>query len=65
MMEAVPRRRAGTGIGAGTTLADPEEVKQKIDWGYRFLNVGSPLGFGVQAVTGHVAALRAYAAQRR
>ena len=63
IMEAVPQRLEGTGIVAGTTLVDPEEIKQKIDWGYRFLNVGSPLAFGVQAVTRHVTDLRAYAAK--
>jgi 4-hydroxy-2-oxoheptanedioate aldolase len=65
IMEEVPRRLEGTGIVVGTTLANPDEIKQKIDWGYRFLNVGNPLVFGVQAVTDHVADLREYAKQRR
>ena len=64
-MQEVPKRLEGTGIVVGTTLVDPEEIKQKIDWGYRFLNVGSPLGYGVQAVTEHVRDLRAHAAKRR
>lgn len=64
IMQEVPRRLEGTGIVTGTTLANVDEIKQKIDWGYRFLNVGSPLGFGVQAVTQHVKDLRAHAANR-
>ncbi|HIG16533.1 MAG TPA: 2-keto-3-deoxy-L-rhamnonate aldolase, partial [Candidatus Handelsmanbacteria bacterium] len=64
IMEEVPKRLEGTGVVVGTTLADPTEIKQKIDWGYRFLNVGNPLAFGVQAVTDHVRDLREYAAKR-
>ncbi len=64
IMEELPRRLEGTGIVTGTTLVDPDEVRQKIDWGYRFLNVGTPLGYGLQVVTSHVAALREYAASR-
>jgi 4-hydroxy-2-oxoheptanedioate aldolase len=65
IMEEVPKRLEGTGIVVGTTLVDPEEIRQKIDWGYRFLNVGSPISYGVQAVSQHVQGLREYAAQRR
>ena len=65
IMQEVPKRLAGTGIVVGTTLVDPAEIKQKIDWGYRFLNVGSPHVYGVQAVTEHVRDLRAHAARRR
>lgn len=65
IMEEVPRRLEGSGIVVGTTLVNPDEIKQKIDWGYRFLNVGSPLGYGVQSVTDHVRDLRAYAEQRK
>ena len=64
IMEEVPRRLEGTGIVTGTTLVDPDEVRQKIDWGYRFLNVGTPLAYGMQVVTSHVADLREYAGQR-
>ncbi len=64
IMEELPRRLEGTGIVTGTTLVDPDEVRQKIDWGYRFLNVGTPLAYGLQVVTSHVAALREYAASR-
>ena len=65
IMEAVPKRLEGSGIVVGTTLVEPAEIGEKIDWGYRFLNVGNPISYGVQAVTGHVTALREYAAQRR
>ena len=63
-MEEVPKRLEGTGIVVGTTLVNPEEIRQKIDWGYRFLNVGNPLVYGVQAVTDHITGLREYAANR-
>jgi 2-keto-3-deoxy-L-rhamnonate aldolase RhmA len=64
IMEEAPKRLEGSGIVLGTTLVDPEEIKQKIDWGYRFLNVGNPLAYGVQAVTDHVRDLREHAAKR-
>ncbi|MEZ4614646.1 MAG: aldolase/citrate lyase family protein [Caldilineaceae bacterium] len=59
MMQEIPKRLAGSGIVIGTTLADPAEIQQKYRWGYRFLNLGSPLGFGVAAVKDHIAMLRA------
>ena len=58
ILREVPRRLAGTGIPVATTLGDVAELQQKIDWGYRFLNVGNPLAFGVQALSGHLATLR-------
>jgi 4-hydroxy-2-oxoheptanedioate aldolase len=64
IMEEVPRRLEGTGIVTGTTLVNVDEIKQKVDWGYRFLNVGNPIVYGVQAVTQHVQDLRAHAASR-
>lgn len=58
MMREVPRRLEGTGIMTGTTLSDPAELKEKMGWGYRFLNVGNPLSYGIQALQGHLAMLR-------
>ena len=58
IMEDVPRRLEGTGIATGTTLMDPAEIQQKIRWGYRFLNVGSALGYGAQVLDDHLKTLR-------
>ena len=59
IMQEIPRRLQGSGIVVGTTLEDVTELQQKIDWGYRFLNVGSPLGYGLGALRQHVKTLRA------
>ena len=59
IMQAVPPRLEGTGIAAGTTLVDIDEIEQKLDWGYRFMNVGSPMGYGTAVVSQHFARLRA------
>ncbi len=58
IMEDIPRRLAGTGIATGTTLGDIDEVRQKIEWGYRFLSVGNPLAYGVKTLDQHLATLR-------
>lgn len=58
IMQDVPKRLAGTGIVTGTTLASLDELKQKRDWGYRFLNIGSPLGYGVDVVKDYANLLR-------
>lgn len=58
IMEEIPRRLAGSGVMIGTTLTDVSEIQQKYRWGYRFLNVGSPLGYGLSAVKQHVHTLR-------
>jgi 2-keto-3-deoxy-L-rhamnonate aldolase RhmA len=58
IMEDIPRRLAGSGIMIGTTLTDVREIQQKYRWGYRFLNIGSPLGYGLDAVKGHVRTMR-------
>ncbi|NJN84264.1 MAG: 2-keto-3-deoxy-L-rhamnonate aldolase [Caldilineaceae bacterium] len=58
IMREAPRRLAELGMVAGTTLMDIDEVRQKIEWGYHFMNVGSPLAYGVQALTGHLTSLR-------
>jgi len=58
IMQDVPKRLAGTGIATGTTLASIDELQQKRDWGYRFLNIGSPLGYGVDVVKDYANRLR-------
>jgi hypothetical protein len=59
-MEDIPKRLAGSGIAIGTTLNDVSELQQKYRWGYRFLNVGNPLGYGISALTQHISTLRAH-----
>ena len=58
IMKDVPRRLEGSGIAAGTTLVDLAEIKEKLDWGYRFMNVGSPLIYGAEVLTGYFQTLR-------
>ena len=50
MMREFPKMLASKGIPAGTTLGDVAEVKQKLEWGYHFMNVGNPLAYGVQSL---------------
>ena len=58
IMQEAPRRLADLGIPAGTTLVDINEVRQKIDWGYQFMNVGNPMAYGIHALNQHLATLR-------
>jgi len=58
IMRDVPRRLADTGIATGTTLMDISDIQQKLEWGYRFMNVGSPMAYGVQALDHHLTTLR-------
>ncbi len=58
IMKDVPRRLEGTGIATGTTLGDLEEIKEKLAWGYRFMNVGNALSYGADVVSGHFQELR-------
>jgi len=58
MMQEIPKRLAGADIVIGTTLGDVSELQQKYRWGYRFLNVGSPLGYGISALKQHIHTLR-------
>ncbi len=53
-----PRRLEGTGIMAGTTLTDVRDIRQKIEWGYRYINVGSPMGYGMEVLRQHLDTLR-------
>ena len=59
IMEDIPRRLAGSGVMIGTTLVDVSEIQQKYRWGYRFLNIGDPMHYGLRAVAQHVGTLRA------
>ena len=58
IMREVPKRLEGTGIMAGTTLDDMKDIRQKIDWGYRYINVGSPMGYGMMALQENLDNLR-------
>jgi len=58
IMREIPRRLEGTGLVAGTTFMDVDQCREKIDWGYRFMNVGSILVFGGMALRHNFAALR-------
>jgi 4-hydroxy-2-oxoheptanedioate aldolase len=58
IMQEVPRRLADTGIVAGTTLGEVADLQEKVRWGYRLLNVGSPIGYGVQVLRQHLGILR-------
>jgi 2-keto-3-deoxy-L-rhamnonate aldolase RhmA len=58
IMREIPRRLANTGIVVGTTLDDVAELQEKYSWGYRFLNIGNPLGYGLRVLRQHVQTLR-------
>ena len=57
-MRDVPNHLEGTGIAAGTTLTDVQEIQEKVRWGYRFLNVGSIVSYGGISLKDHLAVLR-------
>ena len=58
ILKAVPQRLEGTGIVAGTTMGPVGDIQEMIRWGYRFLNVGSAIGYGVQVVRENLELLR-------
>ena len=58
VMREIPRRLEGTGLVAGTTFMDVDQCREKIDWGYRFMNVGTIVVYGGMALRQHFAALR-------
>jgi 4-hydroxy-2-oxoheptanedioate aldolase len=60
IMREIPRRLQGSGIAVGTTLESITEIQEKLDWGYNFMNVGSPLGYGLQTLAGHLKTLRSH-----
>jgi len=57
-MKEFPKRLEGTGIVPATTLVNLDEIKEKLDWGYRFMNVGNALGYGVGVLNSHFEELR-------
>ena len=59
IMQDVPQQLAGSGIAVGTTLMGVDEIQEKIRWGYRYLNVGNALRYGVQVLGDHLKTLRA------
>lgn len=59
IMRDIGRRLQGSNVVVGTTLGDVAEMQEKISWGYRFMNVGSPFGYGIQALSQNLATLRA------
>ncbi len=58
IMRDIGQRLRDSDIAVGTTLDSVAEIQEKIGWGYRFLNVGSPFGYGLQALTQHLETLR-------
>ncbi len=58
IMREVPKRLEGSGIMAGTTLSDVQDIQEKIDWGYRYINVGTPMGYGMAALQERLDTLR-------
>lgn len=58
IMREVPKRLEGSGIMAGTTLGDVSDIQEKIDWGYRYINVGHPMGYGMQVLQENLDTLR-------
>ena len=58
LMRELPQRLEGTGIAAGTTLVDVEDMEQHLEWGYRFINVGSVVGYGAAVLRQRLARLR-------
>jgi 4-hydroxy-2-oxoheptanedioate aldolase len=64
IMQEIPRRLQGTGIAVGTTLTSVSEIQEKMDWGYTFLNVGNPLGYGLEALQENLTTLRAHQNER-
>ena len=59
IMEDVPKRLAGSGIVAGTTLVNVDDIQEKIGWGYRFMNVGNIAAYGSAVLASHLTTLRA------
>lgn len=58
IMRDIPKRLEGSGVMAATTLTDVDDIQEKIDWGYRYINIGNPLSYGVQVVQNHMDTLR-------
>jgi 4-hydroxy-2-oxoheptanedioate aldolase len=58
LMKAFPSKLEGTGIVPATTLVNLDEIKEKLDWGYRYMNVGNALAYGCGVVQSHLDELR-------
>ncbi len=58
VLRDVPKRLEGTGIMAGTTLDDVQDIQEKIEWGYRYINVGTPMGYGLRVLQQNLDTLR-------
>ncbi len=58
LMQEFPGRLEGTGICPGTTLVQLDDIKEKLDWGYRFMNVGNALSYGGGGVQSNLDELR-------
>ena len=58
IMRAVPQQLADTEIAVGTTLSELDQIQEKVRWGYRFLNVGNALRYGVEVLDCHLKTLR-------
>ena len=58
LMQEFPGRLEGTDIVPGTTLVQLDDIKEKLDWGYRFMNVGNALGYGGDVVKSNLDELR-------
>lgn len=63
VMQEIPKRLQGSGIAVATTLVSVDELQEKMDWGYNFLNVGNPLGYGLEALRQNLSTLRTHAQQ--
>ena len=63
IMKDVAKRLDGTGIVAGTTLRDVEDIKEKLGWGFRFMNVGNPLAYGTRVLGDYLRDLRTHVGQ--
>ncbi len=63
IMQELPKRAAGTGKVIGTTLGSPAEMRQKIEWGYKFLNLENLLGAGIRFVNNEFKEYRAMVGQ--
>ena len=58
LMKELPKRLEGSGIVAATTLVDLDEIKEKLDWGYKFMNVGNAVGYGCGVIKSNLEDLR-------
>ena len=58
ILEEVPRMLKDTPVTPGTTCPTQADAQEKIDWGYRYVSVGSALNIGAQVVKDSFQALR-------